>query len=456
MTWSTESWRATASTPSSRRRAARRGRSTRPPVTRPHRTLVPCRAGRLPNISVPVGSVDGLPIGISVFGPSRHDGLLPLAAAVERGSPDPLKLPVYCPSYCRSNGTANLRFPYRDIVDREGSRDMSRTHSRTTTARTSCWSTTRTSTRCGQPRSRSPRAGPRVHGEDTRRAASTTSRRTGPTCGRRASPRFASDSPPSRSPFSCSSIPWRVLLCPGQLLTRIFSGFSWSGMAPRRTSPAIGACTNWSRPSTRPHGADLRCRAGELRRAGRAGRTGSRTSSSPAAWPRARPSACCLERGDRAGGGGAGRAEGRRARTRCSTRSSRRAPGRRVRAGRGAAGGHPAERPSGCPWARLDRALTGRNPPQQVAARRFAVDAGRPRVRDVHVRVHRHAEGRGRPAPRDGRHAARPVLCGLRRRTRCGCSARRCRGTRSRWSCSGRCCTARRACCSPVRRRSPR
>ncbi|WP_199806786.1 AMP-binding protein [Streptomyces sp. NRRL F-5727] len=37
---------------------------------------------------------------------------------------------------------------------------------------------------------------------------------------------------------------------------------------------------------------------------------------------------------------------------------------------------------------------------------------------------------------------------------RCGCSARRCRGTPSRWSCSGRCCTAAPASSSPGRARS--
>ena len=44
----------------------------------------PAALAGYPNISLPAGFVDGLPIGVSVFGPSRLDGLLPLAAAVER------------------------------------------------------------------------------------------------------------------------------------------------------------------------------------------------------------------------------------------------------------------------------------------------------------------------------------------------------------------------------------
>jgi amidase len=44
----------------------------------------PAALAGYPNISLPAGFVDGLPIGVSLFGPSRIDLLLPLAAAVER------------------------------------------------------------------------------------------------------------------------------------------------------------------------------------------------------------------------------------------------------------------------------------------------------------------------------------------------------------------------------------
>ncbi|MEV4643123.1 amidase family protein [Actinoplanes sp. NPDC049548] len=44
----------------------------------------PAALAGYPNISLPAGFIDGLPIGVSVFGPSRLDRLLPLAAAVER------------------------------------------------------------------------------------------------------------------------------------------------------------------------------------------------------------------------------------------------------------------------------------------------------------------------------------------------------------------------------------
>lgn len=43
----------------------------------------PAALAGYPNISVPAGFVDGLPLGVSLFGPSRLAGLLPLASAVE-------------------------------------------------------------------------------------------------------------------------------------------------------------------------------------------------------------------------------------------------------------------------------------------------------------------------------------------------------------------------------------
>jgi amidase len=36
-----------------------------------------------PNISLPAGVIDGLPVGINLFGPSRVSELLPLASAIE-------------------------------------------------------------------------------------------------------------------------------------------------------------------------------------------------------------------------------------------------------------------------------------------------------------------------------------------------------------------------------------
>ena len=209
-------------------------------------------------------------------------------------------------------------------------------------------------------------------------------------------------------------------------------------MAPRRTSPAIGACTNWSRPSTRSRTAlifgaervsygDLDARAEPARaRAGRP-RRGPGRDRGRAAGAR-----------DRAGGGGAGGAQGRR-----RVHGARPAVPGRAAGGRDAQAGVPlvvttAELSGRVPGVAVGSCPAGRNRTAAVvAAPASRVDAGRRGVRDVHLRLDRAAEGRGGLAPRDGRHADRPGLRGLRRRTRCGCSARRCPGTRSRWSCSG-------------------
>jgi amidase len=52
------------------------------PQARTSSTL-PALAG-YPSVSLPAAAQDGLPLGVSIFGPPRLDALLPLAAAVER------------------------------------------------------------------------------------------------------------------------------------------------------------------------------------------------------------------------------------------------------------------------------------------------------------------------------------------------------------------------------------
>ena len=48
-------------------------------------TTLPASAG-YPNVALPVSAVDGLPVGVAVFGPSTLGALLPIAAAVERAT----------------------------------------------------------------------------------------------------------------------------------------------------------------------------------------------------------------------------------------------------------------------------------------------------------------------------------------------------------------------------------
>lgn len=55
-------------------------------VNEPSFTTLPALAG-YPNIALPISAIDGLPVGISVFGPSKLAALLPVAAAIERACP---------------------------------------------------------------------------------------------------------------------------------------------------------------------------------------------------------------------------------------------------------------------------------------------------------------------------------------------------------------------------------